>query len=67
MRNNTKLEKRNKNIVEDFERMANVKTNGKRKYTYDHIFEKLGDKYFIAAATVEKIIAGSNKPTSVNK
>lgn len=53
----TKKDKRNKKIVKDFNKLADLKVNNKRKYTYDYIYETLADRYYLEASTIEKIVS----------
>lgn len=61
MRNQAKQQKRNELILKTFNEMADMKYNGKRKYSYDYIFEKLGERFFLQAETIEKIIKAQQR------
>lgn len=49
-------EARNRAIVREFERLCGVREGGVQKYSYAYILKKLTDRFFLSAATLEKII-----------
>ncbi len=51
-----RLHKRNEKIKTDFLALKEKKKNGIQIYTNDYILEKIADKYFLAAKTVENIV-----------
>lgn len=45
-------------IKDDFEKLSNIKEYGVEKYTLQFKLNKLADKYFKSARTVENIVFG---------
>jgi hypothetical protein len=57
MRNPIHLARRDKKIVKRFNELSDKKTlGGKRKFTYEYIFEKLSLEFYLSEYTIEKII-----------
>lgn len=53
----SRLQKRNAKILKRFEELSDIKTaKGKRKYSYEYIFEKLADQFYLAEYTIGQII-----------
>jgi hypothetical protein len=51
------LTKRNKAIVQRFNVLSDIRTpKGKMKYSYDYIYEKISNEYYLSVYTVTKII-----------
>lgn len=50
------IERRNKNIKEDFIKLSNERYGKHKKYTNDAIMLKLADKYYLSERTIEDIV-----------
>jgi rRNA maturation endonuclease Nob1 len=51
-----RLQKRNEKIRTEFLALKEKKSDGVQIYTDDYILQKLADKYFLAAKTIENIV-----------
>lgn len=51
-----RLQKRNEKIRTEFLALKEKKSEGIQIYTDDYILQKLADKYFLAAKTIENIV-----------
>jgi rRNA maturation endonuclease Nob1 len=51
-----RLQKRNEKIRTEFLALKEKKSEGVQIYTDDYILQKLADKYFLAAKTIENIV-----------
>lgn len=57
MRDSTLKDKRNKAIVKRFNELTAIKTpGGRQKYSYDFIYEKLTNQFFLTEFTITQII-----------
>lgn len=53
----SRLQKRNEKIRKRFDELSSIKTpKGKRKYSYDYIYEKLADQFYLAEFTIGQIL-----------
>jgi hypothetical protein len=53
----SRLQKRNAKIVKRFYELSDIKTvRGKRKYSYEFIYEKLADQFYLSEYTIGQII-----------
>lgn len=51
------LKKRNDKIVARFSQLSDIKSpGGKRKYSYDFIYEKLSNEFYLSPITINAII-----------
>ena len=51
------LVKRNAKIIKRFTTLSDIKTiKGKRKYSYEFIYEKLSNEFYLAEFTITQII-----------
>lgn len=51
------LVKRNAKIHKRFNELSNIASpRGKRKYSYDFIFEKLSNEFYLSPKTIENIL-----------
>lgn len=62
MRDKKLKEKRNKAIVKRYNQLQAIKTpGGKRKYSYEFIYEKLSEQFFLTEFTIDQIIKNHYK------
>lgn len=54
-------------IKRDFGKLSNVKEYGVSKYSSDYILNKLADKYYKSAKTIENIVFNRTKTSEVTQ